>query len=92
MFHIVDYHSFISEIEKNDEPVDYLDVLRTEIVQDISQLCEREKVSLLHLCTKTKSEIILLCDRKRADPAKSNPRKPGIKSLWKRRRPRKTVC
>ena len=49
---------FLLEIEKRKETVDYLDVLRAEIVKDIAQLCEREKVSLLLLCKKTKSEIV----------------------------------
>ena len=66
-------------------------MLRAGIVRDIEQLCEREKLSLLLLCKKTKSEIILLCDRKQGNNGESNPRKSGIKSLWKRRRPRKTV-
>ena len=84
--------NYLSEIEKKNETVDYLDVLRAGIVKDIDQLCEREKVDLILLCKKTKSETLSLCDRKRGNNGESNSRKSGIKSLWKRRRPRRTVC
>ena len=81
----------LSEIERKKETVGYLDVLRAGIAKDIDQRCEREKVSLLLLCQQTKSEIISLCDRKSGNNGDKNKRKKGIKSLWKRRRPRKTV-
>ena len=80
---------YLSEIEKKKETVGFLDVLRAGIVKDIDELCQREKVNLLLLCKQTKSEIISLCDRNNGE---KNQRKSGIKSLWKRRRPRKTVC
>ena len=93
---IINHHTTLtklihSETERKNETVSHLDVLRAGIVKDIYQLCEREKVGLLLLCRQTKSEIISLCDRKRGNNGKKKQKKAGIKSLWKRRRPRKNV-